>query len=99
MKEKYSGGKIVEGRIATSDSWENRVDRIKFLHEKFGSSCEEMETFAAAKVCRVYGVPFLGVRVISNSAMTGVKFVPGIGHECQAFVIEAVKNYVREMDK
>lgn len=99
VKDKYSGGKIVEGRIATSDTWENRVDRIKFLHEKFGSSCEEMETFAAAKVCRVYGVPFLGVRIISNSALTGENFIPEAGHDCQAFVIEAVKNYIRGMDK
>ena len=97
VKGKYSGGKIAVGRIATSDSWENRVDRILFFHEKFGSSCEEMETFAAAKVCRIYGVPFLGVRVISNSALTGEEFIPKLGHDCQAFVIEIVKNYIREM--
>ena len=99
VKGKYSGGKIVEGRIATYDSWENRVDNILFLHEKFGSSCEEMETFAVAKVCRVYGVPFLGVRIVSNSALTGEEFLPGLGHDCQAFVIEIVKNYIREMNR
>ncbi len=99
VKEKYSCGKIIKGRIATSDSWENRVDRILFLHEKFGSSCEEMETFAAAKVCRFYDVPFLGVRIISNSALTGEKFIPELGHDCQKFALEIVKNYIREMDK
>ncbi len=99
VKGKYSGGKIVEGRIATSDAWENRVDHILFIHEKFGSSCEEMETFAAAKVCRVYGVPFLGVRIISNSVLTGEEFIPEIGHDCQKFVIEIVKNYIKEMKK
>ncbi|MBR4196890.1 MAG: 5'-methylthioadenosine/S-adenosylhomocysteine nucleosidase [Synergistaceae bacterium] len=98
VKGKYSGGKIAVGRIATSDSWENRVDRILFFHEKFGSSCEEMETFAAAKVCRIYGVPFLGVRVISNSELTGEEFIPKLGHDCQEFVIEVVKNYIREMN-
>ena len=99
VKGKYSGGKIVEGRVATSDSWENRIDNILFLHEQFGSSCEEMETFAAAKVCRVYGVPFLGVRIISNSALTGEEFIQKLGHDCQAFTIEIVKNYIREMNK
>ena len=96
VKGKYSGGKIVEGRIATYDSWENRVDNILFLHEKFGSSCEEMETFTVAKVCRIYGVPFLGVRIISNSALTGEGFVPELGHDCQKFVIEIVKHYIKE---
>ena len=98
VKGKYSGGKIVDGRIATSDTWENRIDRILFLHEKFGSSCEEMETFATAKMCRVYGVPFLGVRIISNSALTGEEFIPAIGHDCQKFVIEIVKNYIEEIE-
>ena len=96
VKGKYSGGKIAEGRIATYDAWENRIDNILFLHEKFGSSCEEMETFAVAKTCRVYGVPFLGVRIISNSALTGEGFIPELGHDCQKFVIEIVKNYVKE---
>ena len=99
VKGKYSGGKIVEGRIATSDSWENRVDRILFLHGKFGSSCEEMETFAVADVCRIFGVPFLGVRVISNSVLTGEEFIPELGHDCQAFVIDVVKKYIEEMNR
>lgn len=98
VKGKYSDRKIVEGRIATSDAWENRIDRILFFHEKFGSSCEEMETFAAAKVCRIYGIPFLGVRIISNSVLTVEEFIPETGHDCQAFVIEVVKKYIEEMN-
>ena len=99
VKDKYTAGKIIEGRMASYDTWENRVDNILFLHEKFGSSCEEMETFAAAKVCRIYGVPFLGVRIISNSAPNDEEYIPETGHECQAFVIEIVKDYVKEMNK
>ena len=85
--------------MASYDSWESRVDNILFLHEKFGSSCEEMETFAAAKVCRIYGVPFLGVRIISNSASNDEEFIPETGHECQAVVIEIVKDYIKEMNQ
>ncbi len=98
VKDKYSDRKIVEGRIATSDAWENRSDRILFFHEEFGSSCEEMETFAVAKVCRIYGIPFLGVRIISNSMLTGEEFIPETGHDCQTFVIEVVKKYIKEMN-
>ncbi|MBQ6002037.1 MAG: 5'-methylthioadenosine/S-adenosylhomocysteine nucleosidase [Synergistaceae bacterium] len=99
VKEKYTAGKIIEGRIATHDTWERRIDNILFLHEKFGSSCEEMETFAAAHVCRIYGVPFLGVRIISNSELNDEGFIPETGHECQVFVIEVVKDYVKELNK
>lgn len=97
VKDKYKSGRVVEGRISSTPSWENRIDRILFLYEKFGSSCEEMETFAVANICRIYGVPFLGVRVISNSAMTGEKFIPETGIECQKFVLEIVKNYIEKI--
>lgn len=99
VKGKYSGGKVVEGRIASYDAWENRVDKILFFHEKYGSSCEEMETFQVAHVCRVYGVPFLGVRILSNSALTGEEFIPELGHDCQKFALEVVKNYIKELNK
>lgn len=99
VKDKYTAGKIVEGRIASYDSWESRVDKILFFHEKYGSSCEEMETFQVAHVCRVYDVPFLGVRILSNSALTGEEFIPELGHDCQKFVLEVVKNYIKELNK
>ncbi|MBR1658337.1 MAG: 5'-methylthioadenosine/S-adenosylhomocysteine nucleosidase [Synergistaceae bacterium] len=99
LKEKHKGGKVVSGRIATSNTWENRIDRVKFLHEKFDSSCEEMECFAAASICRIYGVPFLGVRIISNSVLTGENFIPETGRDCQDFVIELLRHYIKEMKK
>ena len=99
VKDKYKSGKVVEGRIASTPSWENRVDRILFLNEQFSSSCEEMETFAVANICRIYGVPFLGVRVISNSAIKGIQFDPKVARYCQDFVIEVVKKIIEERKK
>ncbi len=96
VKDKYKSGRVFEGRIASAQSWENRIDRILFFHEKFGSSCEEMETFAAANLCRIYGVPFLGVRIISNSAVRGMSYNPKVALECQDFVIEIVKKIIEE---
>ncbi|MBQ9389141.1 MAG: hypothetical protein IJU07_03085, partial [Synergistaceae bacterium] len=99
VKDKYKSGRVVEGRISSTSSWENRVDRILFLNEQFSSSCEEMETFAVANICRIYGVPFLGVRVISNSAIKGIQFDPKVARYCQDFVIEVVKKIIEERKK
>ena len=65
----YSGGRLVRGTIATGDVWNREVDAIRFFHEKLGTSCEEMEGFAAAQVCAQFGVPVLVLRVISNSEL------------------------------
>lgn len=34
-----------------------------------GSDCEEMEGFAAGQVCKAFGVPFIDIRVLSNSEL------------------------------
>ena len=65
----YKLGKVVEGKIATGQGWNRQAELINFFHEKFGSTCEEMETAAVAQVCKSFDVPFLGFRVISNSEL------------------------------
>ena len=66
---RYEHGKVVEGTITTCDSWNCEVDRIAFLHEFYGSLAEEMEGDAVAQVCQSFDVPFLDVRIISNSIL------------------------------
>ena len=69
VKSAYTKGSVVEGTIGTSDEWNNQVDRMLYLHETVGTSVEEMETNAAAQICRTYGVPFLGIRILSNTGI------------------------------
>lgn len=88
---------VVSGTIGTSDSWLNCVDYINFLHEKYGTSCEEMETCAVAQICHTAGVPFVGIRVISNSALTGENFSVESATVAQNFVLLVVEDYVNKI--
>ena len=87
----------VSGTIGTSDTWINWVDGVKFLHEKYGTSCEEMETVAAAQICHSTGIPFLGVRVISNNVITGENFSYDAADICQNFVLLVTEDYVNKI--
>jgi len=91
--EFYQAGRIVCGKIATSNCWNRQIDRIHHWHQDFGSSCEEMETHAAALVCRNYGIPFLGIRILSNSELHGENFNPSTGTSCQQYVLTVIKSY------
>ena len=88
---------VVSGTIGTSDAWLNCVDYIKFLHDKYGTSCEEMETNAVAQVCHTAGIPFVGIRVISNSALTGENFSVESATVAQDFVLLVVENYINKI--
>ncbi len=91
--EFYQAGQIVRGKIATSNCINRQIDRIRHWHEEYGSSCEEMETYAAAQVCRNYGIPFLGIRVLSNAELYGEEFDPATATPCQQYVLTVIKAY------
>ena len=89
----------VSGTIGTADSWLQNIDYINFLHEVYGSSCEEMETNAAAQVCQNAGVPFIGIRVLSDNITISHDYVPETGTICQEFVLLVVEEYIRDFLK
>ncbi|WP_080326002.1 phosphorylase family protein [Anaerovibrio lipolyticus] len=64
-------------------------------NEKYGSSCEEMEAHAAAHICKNYKVPFLGIRIISNTEIHNEDFDPAAGTSCQQYVLEVVRSYAK----
>lgn len=88
---KYTNGKLVKGVIGTADQWNRELDRIAYLHETYGTSTEEMETSAAAQVAEIYGIPFLGIRVLSNIEIHNETFSPKSAVFCQEFVLKLVK--------
>ena len=92
----YSGANVVSGVIGTSNAWLECVDYINFLHEKYGSTCAEMETNAAAQVCQNAGVPFIGIRVLSDNVTTGNEYVADSAKIAQEFVLLVVERYVRD---
>lgn len=92
MSTEYKNGKLVEGVIGSADQWNRELDRINELHTKFGTFVEEMETVAAAQMAEVYNIPFVGVRVLSNTDVHGEEFDPKSAVYCQEFVIDMINN-------
>lgn len=56
------------GRIASGDSFVASAAAADGLRRRFEALCAEMEGAACAQVCRGWGVPFVIVRSISDSA-------------------------------
>ena len=94
VKGTYTQGSVVEGVISSCDAWNNQIDRMLFLHEFYGSSCEEMETDAVAQICQTYSVPFLGIRILSNTGIYGENFNAASGPACQDYVLSVAKEYI-----
>lgn len=87
----YKNGKIVVGTIGTADQWNRGLERIKFIHERYNTSAEEMETVAAAQVAKAFNIPFMGVRILSNTDIHNEDFNPQTAIWCQEYTIELIK--------
>jgi adenosylhomocysteine nucleosidase len=90
----YARGRVAFGTIGTSDSWNCAVDRVRFLQHFYGSACEEMEGDAVAQIAQSFGVPFLAVRIISNSILKNQDpWDLGTGPACQGFVLSLLRAF------
>lgn len=94
VKSSYTGGSVVEGTIGTSNEWNNQIDRMLYLNKTVGTSCEEMETDAAAQICQTYSVPYLGVRILPNTGIYGESFDWKTGAACQNYVLSIAGQYI-----
>lgn len=62
------GLRVLEGRVASGDVFVTDARLVRRLREEFGAACAEMEGAAVAQVCARWGVPFVIVRSISDTA-------------------------------
>ncbi len=90
---------VTVGTIGSADAWHNGIDHINFLHEKYGIICEEMETVAAAQICKTVDVPFIGIRTISNNITNGDEYSERTAVSSQNFVLLVVDKYISSVLK
>ncbi|MCE9950552.1 5'-methylthioadenosine/S-adenosylhomocysteine nucleosidase [Aeromonas allosaccharophila] len=99
MADRYQHGRVVAGIIGTADEWNRQVARINWLHQTYNTAAEEMETSSAALVAEAYKVPFVGIRVLSNTNLHGEEFDPQTAIHCQQFVIDYTKALINSFNK
>ena len=98
VKDTYKAGKDFSGIIGTADSWNMQTDRILFLNEFYGSLAEEMEGDAVAQICQTYDIPFIDIRVLSNSVFEGdIPWDTSVGDACQQFVLDMAVKYTEDL--
>ena len=94
VKHLYRKGRIVQGVIGSAEIWNSELDRIRWIHNQYGTTVEEMETASAAQIAGFYQIPFLGIRVLSNNITNDGKYDAKTGEACQDYVYEVVKAYI-----
>lgn len=88
----YKQGKITTGIIGSADQWNRELEKIKYLNETFKTSTEEMESVAVAQTSKAFNIPFLAVRILSNTDIHNEDFNPKTALWCQEYTLNIIKN-------
>lgn len=96
MKQNYTKGKVVFGRIGSGDVWNKEYDRIEWLNRNYHILCEDMETISVYTICNKKQIPVIGIRVISdNERIENQTFDRKSAVSAQEFALELCKEYIR----
>ena len=95
--KEYKEGKAVFGTIGSGNIWNREIDRIYYLHKNYGTLCEEMEIAGVYNTANSFGVPVIGIRIISNNEILGEEYKPEISTDCQEFVEIFVREIIKEI--
>ena len=87
------------GIIGSGDMHSREYDRIMYLNKLFGEDCEDMESAAALRVCEIFGVDKLALRVISNNDLLLTEFNKTICKVMQKFVIELINDIIEKFSR
>ena len=83
--------------IGSADVWNNELDRIRYFHDRYRTSVEEMETASAAQIVAEFKVPFVGIRVLSNNHPKASTIANRLA--CEDYVYQVVKAYIANLKK
>lgn len=85
-------GRVVKGNIGSAYQFNRQIDHIDWLHRTYGTDSEDMESAYAAGTALGMGVPFLAIRIISDTEWAHPVFEKVAGQYCAEFVLNFVKS-------
>ena len=84
-------GRIVAGTIGSAYQYNRQLDLIQELRRLYSTKCEDMESAFAAGAALALGVPFIAIRMISNSEWNHPELDKSTGTACATFVRDLIR--------
>ena len=81
---------MLKGVIGSAFQFNREVDRLRWIHDKYGAVSEDMESAFASGAALGFSTPFLAIRIISDSDF----YQPGIHPDAAGYCAEFVVGFV-----
>ena len=80
-----------KGNIGSAFQYNRELDRIQWLRKTYGIDTEDMESAFSAGVAAGMNVPFLAVRIVSDSEWSHPAFEKIAGEYCAQFTTDMIR--------
>lgn len=87
----YTRGKVIAGNIGSAFHYSRELDFIDWVRRTYKTDSEDMESAFAAGVATAMHVPFVAVRIISNTEWGHPTFERIAGEYCAEFVVKMIR--------
>jgi adenosylhomocysteine nucleosidase len=87
----YDKGRLRVGTIGSAYSFNRQIDFARWARKTFGTDSEDMESAYAAGVAAGMQIPFLAIRIISNSEYNHPALERVSGTWCAQFVVDLIR--------
>jgi len=86
----YARGKVYRGNIGTAFQYNRELDYLTAMNKIFGTDSEDMESAYTAGAAAAHKVPFLAIRIISDTEWEHPQFERIAGQYCAEFVRDLI---------
>ena len=81
-------GKLYYGKIGSGDAWNNEIDRLLFLNEKYQVLCEDMESIATYTLANQCNIPVISIKMISDNSLIGEEYNREVGKYIGEYILK-----------
>ena len=97
LKDKYENGNVFKGVVGSADVWNREKDKLKYLNDKFGVACEDMESISIYTVANNYNIPAVAIKIMSDNELLGEEYEPAVGKYLQEFFYKVLVELVNKL--
>lgn len=98
MKSEYEHGNVYTGIVGSADIWNREKDKLKYLADVHGVSCEDMELISIYTIAKNYNIPAVGIKIMSDNELLGEEYEPAVGKYVQEYTYKVLKKLVDNID-
>lgn len=96
MSVPYARGRVMRGNIGSALRFSRELDLIDWIHRTYKTDSEDMESAYAAGVATAMHVPFVAVRIISNTEWEHPTYETIAGQYGAEFVLQMVRSLPKQ---